>query len=122
MSNEFFAGFHPPHPPPGLRERVLQAARTAGARAPSRPLVGRVEWALVAAALALAITHLVLPSTSASPWPAAPAPGQVTSITGDPTVDALLVAEADRWEKDHHRRLLVELGFPEMTWEGRSRK
>lgn len=111
MSNEFFAGFHPPEPPEVVRQRVLAAARTARAAARPRPVLGRMEWALLAAALVLAVAHLVVPATSPPGLPTPRSADPVAAITGDPAVDALLVAEAGRWEGEQHRRLMTELGL-----------
>jgi len=70
-----------------------------------------MELVLAAAALVLALGHVAVTAASAPSPPAAPPSRRVATLTGDPALDPLLVAEAVRWEEAQQRRLLAELGL-----------
>jgi len=121
MKNDLFPGYRLPDPPEGLRWQTLAAARAVHVSPTLRPILGRIELAWLAAAVLLALAHVLLPTSSAL-WPPAPTPSErPTTATGDPALEDLLVAEAGRWNRKQHRRLLAELGLTTARWEGDSR-
>lgn len=122
MTIDFFAGFRPPEPPPELRQRVLQAAQRVKTQVYRQPILGRLEWALLAAALTLTIAHLLLPPTCLPPSAPLGPTAAATMLTGDPHLDALLAAEASRRDKDQLHRLLVELDWATSLKERRSKQ
>ncbi|MEP0775285.1 MAG: hypothetical protein HRF46_13070 [Acidobacteriota bacterium] len=109
MNNDFFVGFRPPSPPPGLRARVLTAARSSNSRSAPWPLLGRFELAWLGAALVLIAAHGILFAVQTTGAAAGEVARAQVPLTGDPPLDVLVTAEARRWAQECRRNLLTEV-------------
>lgn len=109
MNDDFLAGFRPPLPPPGLRTRALAAARSSSSRSAPRPLLGRFELAWLMAALVLIAAHGFLAALQTTGGAVGEVARARPSLTGDPPLDVVVIAETRRWGQESRRYLITEL-------------